>query len=360
MELVKFEKTDVVELFMKGETQVVLDAIKKEVKSFAPDLETKKGRADIASLAHKVARSKTYLEDIGKGIVAEWKAKSKKVDSERKHIRETLDDLKEEIRRPLTDFENKEKERVAKLDARLEEFKAWLYVDPSKTSKELKQEFSVLADEVIGEDWEELQLQAGEIKSTALALYKEAIDKKVKEEHDAAELARLRAEDEKRKKEEHERKLKEEAAAKAKAEAERKAKEEHDRIEREKKEAEERERKAKEAAAKAEQERIEAEKRAKEAEERAEKERAAAKKKAEAEKIKAAEDAARRERERIEQENQRKIEEQRKKEADLKHRKKIKVEAETSFCMAGFTEKDAANIVSLIAEGSIQNVTINY
>ncbi len=39
----------------------------------SPDIDTRKGRKAIASLAAKVARSKTYLDGLGKDLVAGWK-----------------------------------------------------------------------------------------------------------------------------------------------------------------------------------------------------------------------------------------------------------------------------------------------
>ena len=50
-----------------------LAKIKEELDAFVPDVTTKKGRDAIASIAHKVARSKTALDNIGKELVAELK-----------------------------------------------------------------------------------------------------------------------------------------------------------------------------------------------------------------------------------------------------------------------------------------------
>src|SRR5258708_3289999 len=66
----------------------------------------------MASLASKVARSKTALNEMGKNLVSELKAKTGAIDSERRTIRERLDALKDEVRRPLTDWKNADKERI--------------------------------------------------------------------------------------------------------------------------------------------------------------------------------------------------------------------------------------------------------
>jgi len=50
-----------------------LAKIKEELDSFVPDVTTKKGRDAIASIAYKVAKGKTALDNIGKELVAELK-----------------------------------------------------------------------------------------------------------------------------------------------------------------------------------------------------------------------------------------------------------------------------------------------
>ena len=52
--------------------------IRKEVESFVPDVTTKKGRDAIASIAYKVAKSKTALDNLGKELVSELKELPKK------------------------------------------------------------------------------------------------------------------------------------------------------------------------------------------------------------------------------------------------------------------------------------------
>ncbi len=62
-------------------------------------------------MAHKVARSKTYIDKAGKDLVAELKALPKQIDESRRVVRERLDALKDEVRRPLTEWEA-EQERI--------------------------------------------------------------------------------------------------------------------------------------------------------------------------------------------------------------------------------------------------------
>ncbi|NCC62922.1 MAG: hypothetical protein EOM12_18870, partial [Verrucomicrobiae bacterium] len=61
--LVVLEPTTALSVFADAaKVDPILAAIKKVVAEFTPDITTAKGRAEIASLAHKVARSKTYLD----------------------------------------------------------------------------------------------------------------------------------------------------------------------------------------------------------------------------------------------------------------------------------------------------------
>lgn len=96
--------------------QALINQIESEVMSVVPDLSTASGRKNIASLARKVASSKVAIDDAGKLLVAEWKAKSAKVDESRKYARDRLDAIRDAVRKPLTDWEA-EQERIAAEEA---------------------------------------------------------------------------------------------------------------------------------------------------------------------------------------------------------------------------------------------------
>lgn len=117
------ENINPVEVFKTGGTDEILTKIREQALSFVPDVSTAKGRQSIASVANRVARSKTTLDKAGKELVAGIKAQSKSIDAERKKMRDTLDDLKEEVRKPLTDWEDakKAKEEAEAEKLRLEE-----------------------------------------------------------------------------------------------------------------------------------------------------------------------------------------------------------------------------------------------
>lgn len=93
----------------------ILQQVEKEVNSFVSDVSTKKGRDAIASLGLKVAKTKTYLDGLGKDLVTEYKEVPKKIDASRKTVRDRLDALKEKVLLPKLEFEA-EQERL-KLEA---------------------------------------------------------------------------------------------------------------------------------------------------------------------------------------------------------------------------------------------------
>lgn len=111
-DLVVIEKSSAMAVFTNNEQlDPIIEKIEKEARSLVPDVSTKKGRDAIASMSHKVARSKTYIDNAGKDLVAELKALPKQIDESRRIVRERLEALKDEVRRPLTEWEA-EQERI--------------------------------------------------------------------------------------------------------------------------------------------------------------------------------------------------------------------------------------------------------
>lgn len=95
----------------------IIEEVERQARQAADGLtaDTRTGRAELASLAHRVARTKTALDDLGKDLVAEWKAKSAAVDAQRRRIREALDTLKGTVRAPLTQWELDEEARQVRI-----------------------------------------------------------------------------------------------------------------------------------------------------------------------------------------------------------------------------------------------------
>lgn len=335
-----------------------LEKIKAEALSLVPDLTTKKGRDAIASMAYKVRQSKTALDKIGKELVDKLKEQPKLVDAERKRMREALDALAEQVRKPLDEFEAKEAARVEKHRADLEA------LSPSQTDGlsafDIEELIEYTAAVPVDETWEEFEAEAHRVKAAAVAMYQDALEKRRQHEAEQAELARLREEAAERARQDEIARLQkeaadkarreaEEAAANAKAEAERQAKAERDAAER-------RELELKLQAEQAERQKLAAEQAQKDAE--------AARLKAEQDAKAQAEQAARDTEARLKREAEQKAAaeaaELAKREADKKHRAKVNNEAAAPFVGIGFTEKQAQDIIKLIVNGKVPHVKIQY
>ena len=240
--LVTIEPTTALAVFTNAEkVDPILAAIKKAVADFVPDVATAKGRKEVASMAHKVAQSKTYLESIGKKLADEYKDIPKKIDANRKRIKDELDALKDEVRKPLTDWEEAERLRVQRIKDRIDaiRFRGSADTNSEAISDAIEYVSAVVADE----SFQEFEAEARATRDASLARLYAELQLAIKRESEAAELIRLREEAAKREAEDRDRRIAGEAAAKArrdaeekaareKAEAERKAKEERDAAER--------------------------------------------------------------------------------------------------------------------------------
>ncbi|MDG4696373.1 cell envelope biogenesis protein TolA [Providencia sp. CRE-3FA-0001] len=328
-ELVVIEKSTALEVFKSSDSvEDIIRKVEQEVNSFIPDVSTVKGRKEIASLAYKVAQSKTYLDGLGKDLVAELKEIPKLIDANRRTVRERFDTLRDKVRQPLTEWEA-EQERIEAEKQML----AW-----HEEALEMNAAFDKALAERIESDHE------------IALLMNEKFDRDLAEAKAEAERQRIAREEE----------LKKQAAEQARLEAEQKAQQEIEAAaqrEREAKEAQERaEREKQEAIQRAEQEAKEAkekaERDAKEAQERAEREKQAA---IEAERKK----ALKAEQSRLAEE-ERKRQEDAKRQEDKEHRRVINREVLQALVSNGFDEKLATEFIKLVASNQIPHMTMNY
>lgn len=274
----------------------ILGRIETETRSHAPDVSTDKGRKAIASLAFKIAKSKTAMDAAGKALNETARAQINKVDAERRRAWDRLEKLQAEIRQPLTDWEAEEKARVDAIKARIERLRTAHETVMDATSEQIGALLHRVEITVIDDSWAEFVADAARHKDQAIATLRNMRDFAADREAQAAELARLRAEAEARAeadriREEQERAERERLAAE-RAAAELQA--EHERLKQEAvanaaKEAEARAKAAAELAAKEAADReaklraeIEAEKQRAEQAAQAERDRIAAAEKAEA------------------------------------------------------------------------------
>jgi len=317
-----------------------IDAVKKIVTEFKHDLSTATGRKKTASLAAKVSSFKVSMDDMGKSLTEDWKNKSKVVDQARKKMRDELDSLRDEARRPLTEWEDKEKSRVANIKAKIEEISSLAYevIGENLTVPALESRLFSAMDYAIDDSFEEFELEALEVRGATIDMLQSNLGKAKLAESQRLELERLRAESEARAKADREETLRKEGELRAQREAETKLRAEQERMEAQKQFAiKEAERKELDARRIAEQQA----KALRDAEERARMAEINARRKAEAEARAIEEEKARRE-------------------ANVAHNKKIKRQAKESLLSLGIDEKICIQIVLAIDAGKINNVTINY
>ncbi|MGQ5972332.1 hypothetical protein ACUNG0_25800 [Serratia sp. IR-2025] len=303
-------------LYIPNGLDAYLEHIKASVNE-APDLSTKKGRDRVASLAAQVSRSKTAVEKPGREYLKRLKEAVKPAEQEIKRFVDACDALRDETRRPLTEWEN-EQERI-------------------KQEEEAKRAAEELAKQV--ESDHEIAL-----------LLNEKYDREVAEAKAEAERQRIA----------HEEELKRQAAEQARIEAEQKAKAELEAAARREAEAqaakERAEREAKEAAELAERQRIEAQQKA----ERDKQEAIAA----EQRKAQEAADKLKRETEAKEAarlaEEKRIADEAAKRAADIEHRKTVNNKALADLIAAGVPEDCAKKCIIAIAKGEVSAIRITY
>lgn len=193
--MIELPKQNALQVFVEnGGIDPYLDKIRKEALSLVPDISTKKGRAEIASMAAKVARSKTYLDEAGKNLCDQERAKIdatlSAVLQSRKMLRAALDDLRDEVRKPLTDWENAESERKGKIEARIEAMQRLPDVgsDAAVIGKHLKRLEATEIDESFGE----YTAEAAIARTHAIRDCQARLDAQVKIENDLKELEQLR------------------------------------------------------------------------------------------------------------------------------------------------------------------------
>ncbi|MDI1222948.1 hypothetical protein [Acinetobacter sp.] len=352
MELQILEQNVIVAAFNNANgIQAIVDQIKAQVSSIVPDVTTAKGRKEIASLAYKVAQSKTAIDAEGKKLKEQYTVVTNKIDADRKFARDELDAERDRIRQPLTDWENAEKDRVAKHEGAIEAIKNFANNNflITANSSMIEGAIATLNDQVINSSFEEYEEQAKLAKLETLETLRNALSETQSLEAERAELERLRQAEIERQQKERDEKIAREAADKARVEAEAKALADLKRAEQEKLEAEQREARLKLEKEQAELREQQLKQQAIEREKQVEIDR---------------QNAVEAERLRIEQEAQAKadaeLKEQQAREANKAHKKEICNEALQGLMNLGVSEELGKQILQAIHKGEVPHVSIKF
>ena len=203
-------------LFLNKENfrQVLIDA-QKIGRGLVADPTTKEGSIQIKTMAKKISTLQKLIEEKGKEIAAELKAKPKLIDATRKEVKDTLDKLKEDVLKPIVDIE-KRQEQITEIDNIPSQ--AMLY-----DSVGIEEQIARLSDlrEKGIEYWQESFEDASKSISDSMRQLNEFLLSARKKEAEQKELEELRAQ-----KEASQKIIQEQELAKARVEAAEKARKE--------------------------------------------------------------------------------------------------------------------------------------
>lgn len=306
-------------VFKAGGVEAMLAKIAKEARPAHIDLSTKTGREAVASAAYKVSRASTILDDIGKDHVAVLKKQTSAIDAMRRTLREGLATLKDEIRAPLTEYEETEAARVQAHDDALLAVTQLLAHAGERSSVEIDFALTELG-EIAQRDWQEYETRAVSTIDHVRAGLRQELQQAKQREAERAELEELRAKNAEREALERDERIAREAAEEARQQAANEVAEANAR------------------AAVAEQARIDA----------------AAQ--AERDRLQAIED----ERARVAADERRKENEARARENNKRHCAKINNEVKAALIKIGASETIAKEIIVAIIRGTVPHTSITY
>lgn len=216
------------------------------------DYEDPLGNKEARSHIYKLRQTKGAVERVRKAEKQEVLDRGRRIDGEAKDITARLDAMIAVHQAPLDAIEQREKDRQAKHEAALERLRELATVSNEPlSSAEIEKRLRELESYTITEMWEEYAAEAMKVRGEGQKALQEWLDRTRKHEEEQRELDRLRREKAEREQAERDERIRKEAAARAQREAEEKA-------QREKEAADRRVREAEERAERAEQERKDA------------------------------------------------------------------------------------------------------
>lgn len=354
-------------IYVAGGLQQFIDLVKGEVEGEVPDLMTRKGRERIASLAAKVSKSKTAVEKPGRDYLRRLKEMPKVVEAELRDFVTKMDTLRDETRRPLTEWEAAEDARIDRHNDAINHMKDLATELGALDAEQLQARINELSGFQLGEAWEEFEAEAARTKEASLNAVQAALLARQKYDAEQAELARLHRAEEERAEQDRIRAAQEAAveaerqrvAQEQQAEREAAARREQELIDQaaaQEREAENQRLQLKLQAEQAERARIQAEADRVATEQRMEQERQAAARRQE----EAAEQARQDERRRADAAAAEILRQQEARERDKAHRASINRAALDAFVSGGMTEECAKQAITLIAQRKIPNIAISY
>lgn len=311
-----------------GALDAYFEHIRTEATSEVPDLTTQKGRDRIASLSAQVSRSKKVIEKPGRAYLKHLKESVKPVETHMRKFVDDCDKLRDEVRKPLTDWEEEQKARAQRLQAMVDEFgdqvqsmrQTLLSIDVHEREAFIDEIIAEVQETPVDESFEDFQEAGQQAKDTALRDLRQSLEVAIIE----SDKARKAEEEAKAQRQREIKEAAERAAAEAKQKSEAEAKARIEQAEREAEEAKQREAYAAEQARQRE------------------------------------EAAAAAERQRIADEQRRTAEEARIKAENVAHRKAVNNDVLSKLKALGLDEQTAKAVITAAVKGELGALVINY
>lgn len=352
--IVPFNDLTAIQVYSGDGMRETLDRIHAHVDGLVADVSTADGRQVLRSAAANISKAKVRLDNLGKELTAEQKATIDRVNKDRRDMRAELDELRDEVRLPLTEYEDREKLRIARIREAIEKYSEAesrdLSLDEMRAALQC-----LMADKLEGFD--EFLDEANAARARAIESQQARIiiaeneERKQAEQAEKDRLARAERDEEIR------REAADTARREAQQEAQRAADEERNRAERERLKAITEKQAAIDAKNAAENAQRNAEQRQRDSEARGKRAAQDAKDKAESERLQAVED----ERQRVADKARQVAEDKAEREADKAHRRAVNSNAVAQLiATAGLSHAEAKAVVVAIVSGKIDCVTLEY
>lgn len=166
-----------------GSLEPYLEHIRASVNE-VPDLTTKKGRDRIASLAASVSRSKTAVEKPGRAFLKHLKESVKPVETNLRSFVNGCDQLRDDVRKPLTDWEEEQKARAQRLQAMVDEFgdqvqsmrQTLLSIDVHEREAFIDEIIAEVQETPVDESFEDFQEAGQQAKDAALRDLRQSLE----------------------------------------------------------------------------------------------------------------------------------------------------------------------------------------
>lgn len=197
-----------------------LAALRAEVDANPGDTATASGRDIIRSNASGIGKKKSAIEKVRLAKTEEWRSLTAAVNAAGKVVKERFQALQDEVRAPLTAWEEREDARKSEAQAIIDDMLASSVVRIDDTSASIQERLDRirgrnLSDEMFGPRI----MEVTDLRDSTVATLQVALERVAQAEKDAADLARMRAEEDQRIADEAARRAREEADAAAAAKA---------------------------------------------------------------------------------------------------------------------------------------------